>query len=61
VTVWYEQLWEQYRPDRLKVLLIGKFPTRPGPGERRFFYAPTLLIDNLYRGRPGPVRRPPGC
>jgi hypothetical protein len=50
VTVWYEQLREQYRPDRLEVLLIGESPPDPGAGRRRFFYAPTLQIDNLYRG-----------
>lgn len=50
VTVWYEQLRAQYRPDRLQVLLIGESPPDPGAGDRRFFYAPTLQIDNLYRG-----------
>jgi hypothetical protein len=50
VTVWYEQLRDQYRPDRLEVLLIGESPPDPGAGGRRFFYAPTLQIDNLYRG-----------
>jgi hypothetical protein len=50
VTAWYEQLREQYRPDRLEVLLIGESPPDPGTGRRRFFYAPTLQIDNLYRG-----------
>jgi hypothetical protein len=50
VTIWYEQLREQYRPTRLQVLLIGESPPDPGSGRRRFFYAPTLQIDNLYRG-----------
>jgi hypothetical protein len=50
VTVWYEQLREQYRPDQLEVLLIGESPPDPGAAGRRFFYAPTLQIDNLYRG-----------
>jgi hypothetical protein len=50
VTAWYERLREQYRPDRLEVLLIGESPPDPGVGERRFFYAPTLRIDNLCRG-----------
>ena len=50
MTVWYEQLREQYRPDQLEVLLIGESPPDPGGGNRRFFYAPTLQIDNLYRG-----------
>jgi hypothetical protein len=50
VTAWYEQLRQQYRPDRLEILLIGESPPDPGAGGRRFFYAPTLQIDNLYRG-----------
>lgn len=47
---WYEHLREKYRPAVLKVLLIGESPPDPGAGERRFFYAPTLTYDNLYRG-----------
>lgn len=47
---WYEDLREQYRPFRLKVLLIAESPPDPGAGERRFFYLPRLTIDNLYRG-----------
>jgi hypothetical protein len=50
VTAWYEQLREQYRPEQLEVLLIGESPPDSGTGERRFFYAPALRIDNLYRG-----------
>jgi hypothetical protein len=50
VTVWYEQLREQYRPEQLEVLLIGESPPDPESGERRFFYAPALRIDNLCRG-----------
>jgi len=50
VTAWYEQLREQNRPDQLEVLLIGESPPNPGDRSRRFFYAPTLRIDNLYRG-----------
>jgi hypothetical protein len=50
-TSWYEELRERYRPDRLRVLLIGESPPDPGGGARRFFYAPTLAKeDNLYRG-----------
>jgi hypothetical protein len=50
VTAWYEQLRQQYRPDRLEVLLVGESPPDPGTGQRRFFYTPTLSRDNLYRG-----------
>jgi len=47
---WYEELREQYRPERVSVLLVGESPPDPGAGPRRFFYAPTLSHDNLYRG-----------
>lgn len=48
---WYDELREQYRPDALRVLLIGESPPDPGDRARRFFYAPTLAReDNLYRG-----------
>lgn len=47
---WYEELRARYRPDRLRVLLIGESPPDPRSGRRRFFYAPELTFDNLYRG-----------
>lgn len=47
---WYEDLRERYRPDVLRLLLVGESPPDPGKGYRRFFYAPTLIYDNLYRG-----------
>jgi hypothetical protein len=48
---WYEELRARYRPEHLRVLLIGESPPDPGAGERRFFYASTLSrYDNLYRG-----------
>lgn len=47
---WYEELRERYRPARINVLLIAESPPDPGAGDRRFFYAPTLSYDNLYRG-----------
>jgi hypothetical protein len=47
---WYEGLREKHRPRKLEVLLVGESPPDPGRGERRFFYAPTLSYDNLYRG-----------
>lgn len=49
-TAWYDELRERYRPRRLRILLIGESVPDPGAGERRFFYAPTLTYDNLYRG-----------
>ena len=47
---WYEKLRTKYRPARLRVLLVGESPPDPGSGIRRFFYAPELSYDNLYRG-----------
>jgi hypothetical protein len=48
---WYEELREHYKPDRLRVLLVGESPPDPGDQGRRFFYSPTLTrYDNLYRG-----------
>jgi hypothetical protein len=48
---WYEELRKEYRPQTLRVLLIGESPPDPGDRARRFFYAPTLAKeDNLYRG-----------
>ncbi|MDP9441163.1 MAG: hypothetical protein M3P34_03055 [Actinomycetota bacterium] len=47
---WYDELREQYRPERVSVLLVGESPPDPGAGAPRFFYAPTLSRDNLYRG-----------
>lgn len=47
---WYTELREAYKPKRLRYLLIAESPPDAGDGQRRFFYAPTLKIDNLYRG-----------
>jgi hypothetical protein len=48
---WYSELREAYRPDHVRVLLVGESAPDPGAGERRFFYAPLLdRRDNLYRG-----------
>jgi len=48
---WYDKLREEYRPEWLRVLLIGESPPDPGERDRRFFYAPVLAKeDNLYRG-----------
>jgi hypothetical protein len=49
-TAWYEQLRDRYRPERIRLLLIGESPPDPGNAERRFFYSPKLSHDNLYRG-----------
>jgi hypothetical protein len=48
---WYTMLRESYRPDVVRVLLVGEAAPDPGDGERRFFYAPVLhQRDNLFRG-----------
>ena len=47
---WYDDLRNRYKPDNLRVLLIGESPPDPGSATPRFFYSPHLLIDNLYRG-----------
>lgn len=47
---WFEELRDRQKPRRLEVLLVAESPPDPGAGERRFFYSPTLTIDNLYRG-----------
>jgi hypothetical protein len=49
-SAWYEELRNRYRPDRIRLLLIGESPPDPGSAERRFFYSPKLSHDNLYRG-----------
>lgn len=48
---WYDELRGRYRPDRVRLLLVGESPPDPRSGERRYFYAPKLAsADNLYRG-----------
>lgn len=48
---WYARLRERWRPQRVRVLLIGESAPDPGADDRRFFYAPTLdRRDNLFRG-----------
>ena len=49
-TTWYEELRGRYRPEDLRIILIAESPPDPGSAERRFFYAPRLTHDNLYRG-----------
>lgn len=48
-TAWYDSLREEYRPDRVRLLLIAESPPDPHQGDGRFFYAPDLKVDNLYR------------
>lgn len=48
---WYEDLRQQWKPDVVRVLLVGESAPDAGATERRFFYAPTLdRRDNLFRG-----------
>ena len=48
---WYDELRQQWKPDAVRVLLVGESAPDPGATERRFFYAPTLdRRDNLFRG-----------
>jgi hypothetical protein len=47
----YERLREQYRPKRVRLLLVGESVPDPRDLELRFFYAPKLSQhDNLFRG-----------
>lgn len=47
---WYAELRERWRPDRVRLLLIGESAPDPEASERRFFYAPVLSAhDSLYR------------
>lgn len=46
---WYDELRDRYRPTSVRLLLIGESPPDPRSAERRFFYAPMLAYDNLYR------------
>lgn len=49
---WYARLREEYRPEHVRLLLIGESaPSDHGESARRnFFYADHLGYDNLYRG-----------
>jgi hypothetical protein len=47
---WYDEQRQRYKPDVVRLLLIGESPPDPRAGDQRFFYAPTLSYDNLYRG-----------
>lgn len=48
---WYESLRAAWRPEHVRLLLIGESAPDAGEGEPRFFYAPTLSAhDNLFCG-----------
>lgn len=56
---WCQRLRRQWRPERVKLLLVGESAPDAGAGtgtaagavQRRFFYAPTVnRADNLFRG-----------
>lgn len=47
---WYDELRERYRPDPLKVLLVGESPPAPRGEAVPFFYADHLGADHLFRG-----------
>ena len=47
----YQQLRAQWKPDQVRLLLIGESAPDPGAQTLRFFYAPSLTAhDNLFRG-----------
>lgn len=49
---WYEKLRAEYKPESVRLLLIGESAPSDHGGTRRrnFFYADHLGYDNLYRG-----------
>jgi hypothetical protein len=50
---WFDDLRQQWRPAKVRLLLIGESAPDPSstPEARRFFYAPTISrYDNLFRG-----------
>lgn len=47
----YQQLRARWKPEPVRLLLIGESVPDPHGAEMRFFYAPTLTAhDNLFRG-----------
>lgn len=49
--IWSEDLNEQYRPDRNRVVFVDETPPDPGDAQERFFYSSTLFAaDSLFRG-----------
>jgi hypothetical protein len=49
---WYAQLRSQWKPNRVKLLMIAESPPADGGdvSGRRFFYADRIGPDNLFRG-----------
>jgi hypothetical protein len=48
---WYDDLRHHWKPELVRLLLVGESAPDPGAAEHRFFYAPTLeRRDNLFRG-----------
>lgn len=50
---WYERLRQQWKPAKVRLLLVAESVPNPiaTEAERRFFYAPTVSrADNLFRG-----------
>ena len=47
----YEDLRKKYRPEKIRILLIGESPPDRGGGELSFFYSTVLSShDNLFKG-----------
>ena len=47
---WYTTRRERWRPDRVRLLLVGESPPDHGEGERRYFYDDVLRkADGLFR------------
>jgi hypothetical protein len=44
-----DKLREQYRPQHIRLLLVAESPPNCDGGDFRFFYAPTMNHDHLYR------------
>ena len=48
---WYSQLRSMYKPDKVRLLLVGESaPASEGPKRRFFYSSPLTQADNLYRG-----------
>jgi hypothetical protein len=48
---WYAQLRAAYKPEKVRLLLVGESaPASEGPNRRFFYSSPLTQADNLYRG-----------